>query len=73
MYYFFKHSCNIIIFSNKHSDVQFITFQVEPFLITDDEFEKFVERHKKMVPDLVVPESNEAMRNSYIILDEYMR
>ena len=61
------------IFSKKYSDAQFITFQVEPFLITDDEFEKFVERHKKMVPDLVVPESNEAMRNSYIILDEYMR
>ena len=60
-------------FSNEYSDGHIITFQVEPFLITNDEFEKFVERHKKMVPDLVVPESNEAMRNSYIILDEYMR
>ena len=59
--------------SNKYSDGHIITFQVEPFLITNDEFEKFVDRHKKMVPDLVVPESNEAMRNSYIILDEYMR
>ena len=47
--------------------------QVEPFLITNDEFEKFVERHKETIPGLVVPESNEAMRNSYLILDEYMR
>ena len=47
--------------------------QVEPFLIEDDKFEEFVSRHKKTVQDLIVPESNEAMRNSYLILDEYMR
>ena len=48
-------------------------FQVEPFLITDAEFDDFVSRHKKTVFDLIVPESNDAMRNSYLILDEYMR
>ena len=47
--------------------------QVEPFLISDEEFEDFVSRHRKSVPNLIVPENNDAMRNSYLILDEYMR
>ena len=45
--------------------------QVEPFLISDAEFETFLERHKTV--RTLVPESNTAMRNSYLILDEYMR
>ena len=44
---------------------------MEPFLITDAEFEIFLERHKSV--KVLVPESNDAMRNSYLILDEYMR
>ncbi|XP_066964435.1 S-adenosylmethionine-dependent nucleotide dehydratase RSAD2-like [Macrobrachium rosenbergii] len=43
----------------------------EEFVISDEEFQTFLERHKE-VPCLV-PESNEAMRYSYLILDEYMR
>ncbi|XP_065657871.1 S-adenosylmethionine-dependent nucleotide dehydratase RSAD2-like isoform X2 [Hydra vulgaris] len=45
--------------------------QVEPFLITDEEFNSFLARHKGI--ENLVPESNIAMRNSYLILDEYMR
>ncbi|XP_064080498.1 LOW QUALITY PROTEIN: S-adenosylmethionine-dependent nucleotide dehydratase RSAD2-like [Macrobrachium nipponense] len=43
----------------------------EEFVISDEEFQTFLDRHKE-VPCLV-PESNEAMRYSYLILDEYMR
>ncbi len=46
-------------------------YQVEPFLISDAEFETFLERHKTV--KTLVPESNTTMRNSYLILDEYMR
>ena len=42
----------------------------ESFVVTDDQFETFIQRHKS-VPQLV-PESNTAMRNSYLILDEYV-
>ncbi|XP_036729231.1 radical S-adenosyl methionine domain-containing protein 2 [Balaenoptera musculus] len=42
-----------------------------PFVISDEEFEAFLDRHKD-VPCLV-PESNQKMRDSYLILDEYMR
>ena len=45
--------------------------QVESFLITNDQFQAFIDRHKD-VPQLV-PESNYAMTRSYFILDEYMR
>nr|CAL36990.1 viperine-like protein [Suberites domuncula] len=43
----------------------------ESFVISEEMFEKFVQRHKS-VPQLV-PESNTAMKDSYLILDEYMR
>jgi len=45
--------------------------QVDPFLITDDEFRTFLDQHSGV--DQLVAESNEAMRDSYLILDEYMR
>ncbi|XP_025833779.1 radical S-adenosyl methionine domain-containing protein 2-like [Agrilus planipennis] len=43
----------------------------EMFYIENHKFEKFINRHKD-IPCLV-PESNEKMQNSYLILDEYMR
>ncbi|KAJ6256197.1 hypothetical protein Dda_9032 [Drechslerella dactyloides] len=43
---------------------------VSIFLITDDEFEDFCNRHKHN--DCLVPEGNNVMVNSYLILDEYM-
>jgi radical S-adenosyl methionine domain-containing protein 2 len=44
---------------------------VTPFLITDEEFTYFVQRHRQQ-PSLV-EEPNDVMRSSYLILDEYMR
>lgn len=43
----------------------------EPFYISDEDFQKFLDRHKS-VP-VLVPESNVSMQNSYLLLDEYMR
>jgi radical S-adenosyl methionine domain-containing protein 2 len=40
-------------------------------VITDEQFQAFLDRHKDQ-PSLV-PESNEAMKDSYLLLDEEMR
>ena len=42
----------------------------ETFVVTDEQFETFVQRHKSV--SQLVPESNTTMRNSYLILDEYV-
>mmetsp|Transcript_5409 Transcript_5409/g.8539 ORF Transcript_5409/g.8539 Transcript_5409/m.8539 type:complete len:321 (+) Transcript_5409:1-963(+) len=42
-----------------------------PLVVTDEEFQSFVERHKA-IPQMI-PESNEVMQNSYLLLDEDMR
>uniref|UniRef100_A0A8C5QAA7 S-adenosylmethionine-dependent nucleotide dehydratase RSAD2 n=1 Tax=Leptobrachium leishanense TaxID=445787 RepID=A0A8C5QAA7_9ANUR len=43
----------------------------ETFVIGKAEFNNFLNRHKDI--KCLVPESNEQMRDSYLILDEYMR
>ncbi|MEE6522816.1 hypothetical protein FKM82_021436 [Ascaphus truei] len=45
--------------------------QAETFLISKEEFKHFLDRHKDI--KCLVPESNQQMRDSYLILDEYMR
>lgn len=45
--------------------------EAERFLISNEEFETFLERHKEV--SCLVPESNQKMKDSYLILDEYMR
>lgn len=45
--------------------------KVEKFLITDEQFRLFLERHDD-VPQLV-PEFSEMMKRSYYIVDEYFR
>lgn len=40
-------------------------------VISHDEFEAFLERHKEQ--SCLVPEDNEAMKDSYLNLDEEMR
>ncbi|KAL7988036.1 hypothetical protein Chor_006955 [Crotalus horridus] len=45
--------------------------EAERFIIDDEDFERFVHRHKDL--PCLVPESNQKMRDSYLILDEYMR
>lgn len=41
------------------------------FTITSEQFEHFVEKHRRQTS--LVPESNQLMAKSYLILDEYMR
>ncbi|KAL8856013.1 MAG: hypothetical protein Q9178_007384 [Gyalolechia marmorata] len=41
------------------------------FVISDEEYQTFCDRHKHQ--QSFVPESNEVMKSSYLILDEYMR
>ena len=45
---------------------------VEPFIITPSQFDAFIARHRAAGLD-PVPENNEDMRDSYLILDEKMR
>ena len=42
--------------------------QVEEFLVTEDEWKHFLDTHSSI--NCLVQESNEKMRNSYLILDE---
>lgn len=44
---------------------------VKPFLITDEEFKAFTDRHTKQ--KCLVIEDNSQMRDSYLLLDEEMR
>ena len=44
---------------------------VTKFQITDEEFNKFIERHKEI--DCLIAEPNSTMKSSYLILDEKMR
>ena len=44
---------------------------VKEFQITNEEFERFKERHKEI--ECMISEPNDTMKSSYIILDEYMR
>ncbi|ESO82480.1 hypothetical protein LOTGIDRAFT_197923 [Lottia gigantea] len=43
----------------------------ERFLISDEDFQEFLDLHSNIA--CLVPESNDKMQNSYLILDEYMR
>uniref|UniRef100_A0A3Q2QLX1 Radical S-adenosyl methionine domain containing 2 n=1 Tax=Fundulus heteroclitus TaxID=8078 RepID=A0A3Q2QLX1_FUNHE len=45
--------------------------EAERFVISEQQFQEFLDRHSAV--SCLVPESNEKMRNSYLILDEYMR
>ena len=40
-------------------------------LITNEQFQAFLDRHKEQTS--LVPEDNDAMRDSYLLLDEEMR
>ena len=41
------------------------------FLVTEEQWKVFCDRHKHL--ECFVPESNKAMKGSYLLLDEYMR
>lgn len=42
----------------------------ETYVITEEQFESFLQRHSAVTQ--LVPESNSTMRDSYLILDEYV-
>ena len=42
----------------------------EKYVITEEQFDAFLQRHSKV--SQLVPESNTVMRDSYLILDEYV-
>jgi len=44
---------------------------ITPFLIDQEQFARFLDRHRQQ--ECLVPEDNFNMKNSYLILDEYMR
>jgi radical S-adenosyl methionine domain-containing protein 2 len=44
--------------------------KVESLLITETEFEDFLQRHKELLRDqTIIPESNDAMTGSYLMVD----
>ena len=43
-----------------------------PLVVTDQQFEAFVQRHQPTLPQLIA-EPNTVMQNSYLLLDEDMR
>ncbi|KAJ3580992.1 hypothetical protein NHX12_017202 [Muraenolepis orangiensis] len=45
--------------------------EAERFVISPEQFQDFLDRHSSVT--CLVPESNQKMRDSYLILDEYMR
>lgn len=45
--------------------------EAERFVISPEQFQDFLDRHSSVA--CLVPESNQKMRDSYLILDEYMR
>lgn len=47
--------------------------QIDRFSITREQMTAYVERHKKEHGHILVPEYNDDMRGSYLILDEQMR
>ena len=49
--------------------------KVEKLLISNEDFEMYVTRNKEGLnnKDIIVPESNDLMRSSYILVDEYGR
>jgi radical S-adenosyl methionine domain-containing protein 2 len=43
---------------------------VTPFLISSEEFNSFLDRHREL--ECMVPENNDEMRDSYLMVDERM-
>lgn len=57
--------------SREETEVDKRKRRVKEVLITDEEFASFCKRHEHL--DCFVPESNELMASSYLIVDEYLR
>lgn len=67
----FRWKCfQVLMVAGENDSVQTLR-DVRKFMITDDEFNHFCHRHRGQAS--IVPESNQLMSKSYLILDEYMR
>lgn len=66
----FRWKCfQVLILSEENSGVGTIR-DAKQFQISESEFQSFTNRHENQVS--LVPESNDTMRNSYLILDEHL-
>lgn len=67
----FRWKCFQVLIVKGENNSQTTLRDATRFSITDEEFQQFCEKHAHN--KCLVPESNQVMRSSYLILDEYMR
>ncbi len=68
----FRWKCfQVLMDASENSGVGDTTRDVRPFMISSAEFDTFIAKHDRQ--KCIVPEPNNLMRSSYLILDEYMR
>ncbi|KAL8677462.1 MAG: hypothetical protein Q9186_006103 [Xanthomendoza sp. 1 TL-2023] len=67
----FRWKCFQVLVVPGENDSSTTLRNAQRFVISDAEYASFCDRHKQQTS--FVPESNEVMKSSYLILDEYMR
>ncbi|KAI4105383.1 MAG: hypothetical protein LQ339_003447 [Xanthoria mediterranea] len=67
----FRWKCFQVLVVEGENDSSTTLRNAQRFVISDEEYQNFCERHKHQ--QSLVPEANEVMKSSYLILDEYMR
>lgn len=67
----FRWKCFQVLIIEGENDSTSTIRDARRFMITDEEFQQFCDRHSHN--SFFVPEPNDVMRSSYLILDEYMR
>ncbi|KAJ9313120.1 hypothetical protein DTO271D3_6549 [Paecilomyces variotii] len=67
----FRWKCFQVLIIEGENDSTSTIRDARRFMITDEEFQQFCDRHSSN--SFFVPEPNDVMRSSYLILDEYMR
>lgn len=67
----FRWKCFQVLVVEGENDSDSTLRNANRFVITDEEFQKFCQDHSNN--ECFVPEPNNLMRDSYLILDEYMR
>jgi radical S-adenosyl methionine domain-containing protein 2 len=67
----FRWKCFQVLVLPGENDTTNTLRDARKFIVKDEEFENFCQRHRGQKS--LVPESNRLMRQSYLLLDEYMR
>jgi radical S-adenosyl methionine domain-containing protein 2 len=67
----FRWKCFQVLIVDGENDSEKTLRDARKYLITDEEYEAFYEKHK--MQKCLVPEPNRLMAKSYLILDEYLR